>query len=571
MPSSNFNTSIVTCRIRAGGTPMPPCEVVSITVAREVNRIPSARIVLLDGNAAEQDFPLSGQPLLQPGKDIEILAGYDSQDKTIFKGIITRLRTRAKSSSNTELILDCSDKSVSLTEGRHSACHPRQSDSTVMKSLIQAAGLRAAVQTTTVTQEDLVQFNATDWDFIVTRAEANGMLVFVHDGEVAVKEPAILGIPSHEATFGTDLIEFEAQLEDTADKAKVSAETWDAATQKPERQGAGTKSRLQHGGARSPSELKCWIQAVKSRAGLARARGRARIQGAGGLLPGQLVTLGGIGKNFGKLHFVSGVEHEIADGNWTTEIQFGLASRWFHQRANVVEPPAAGLLPAVAGLQIGIVTKIAGDPRNEFRVQVRLPLVDAQGEGLWARVARLDAGAERGIVFLPEVGDEVVLGFLSNDPRDAIVLGMLHSSKKASPIAADEKNPSKGLTTRSKLQLLFDDEKKVITIATPAGNRFVLDEENKKITLTDQHKNSVALSETGILLTGQNHTVELGSSGVTVKSQSDIVLKATGNITLEGVNVEAKANAQFKAIGQTGAEVSTSGIAILKGSLVQIN
>jgi Rhs element Vgr protein len=570
---NQVSTGLVTSRVRAGGTPLPDqFGVRGITVAREVNRIPSARIVLLDGDPSEGDFPASAHALLQPGKDIEILAGYDSKDKTIFKGVVTGLRIRATRRGSPELIVECRDKCVSLTTGRKSSSHTGQTDSDVIKALLQNAGLTAKVESSALQQEELVQFNSTDWDYIALRAEANGLLLFVHDGEVAVKEPKTTAAPTATFTYGEDILDFEAQLEDTAGSYDVRAETWNAVTQKPELQGTGTQSHLQHGGSRSASELKSWVKAAKSRAMLARKRGRARVQGTATLLPGQMVGLTGVGKTFNGDFFVSAIEHEIVDGNWSTEVQFGLASRWFYQRADVMQPPAAGLLPAVAGLQIGLVTKIDGDPQNEFRVQVKLPLVETKGDGLWARMARFDAGAERGVVFVPEVGDEVVLGFLQGDPRDAIILGMLHSSKNAPPIAAEEKNMLKGITTRSKLKLLFDDEKKLLTIATPAGNSIVLDEENKKLTITDQNKNSIAMSDAGILLTGKEHTVELGSSGVAVTSNGDIFLKAThGNVTIQGLNIEAKASTQFKATGGAGAEVSTSAIAILKGSLVQIN
>jgi uncharacterized protein involved in type VI secretion and phage assembly len=80
----------------------------------------------------------------------------------------------------------------------------------------------------------------------------------------------------------------------------------------------------------------------------------------------------------------------------------------------------------VQGLQFGLVTQIENDPDGEFRIQVRLPVIDLQSPGIWARVATLDAGQDRGTFFLPEIDDEVIVGFVNDDPRDAVVLGMLH-------------------------------------------------------------------------------------------------------------------------------------------------
>ena len=83
-------------------------------------------------------------------------------------------------------------------------------------------------------------------------------------------------------------------------------------------------------------------------------------------------------------------------------------------------------------------------PDGEDRVQVRVPVINSQDDGLWARVATLDAGENRGSFFRPEIGDEVVLGFLNDDPRDPIILGMLNSSAKPAPITASIRLSRKG-------------------------------------------------------------------------------------------------------------------------------
>ena len=77
---------------------------------------------------------------------------------------------------------------------------------------------------------------------------------------------------------------------------------------------------------------------------------------------------------------------------------------------------------------------------GNHRIQVRLPFVaqtptGTQSEGIWARLSTLYAGDKRGFVFRPEIGDEVIVGFINNDPNDAIVLGATHSNKYPAPEA----------------------------------------------------------------------------------------------------------------------------------------
>ena len=149
----------------------------------------------------------------------------------------------------------------------------------------------------------------------------------------------------------------------------------------------------------------------------------------------------------------------------------------------------------------------------------------------------------------------MIIGFVNDDPRDPVVLGMLNSSAKPAPVEAADDNHEKGFVTRSEMKLMFNDDKKSITIETPAGKSIVIDEDAGTIVIEDENSNKM----------------ELSSDGIVIDSSKDLILKAAGDVTIEGVNVSAKANAQFKAEGSAGAEMSTSAAAVVKGSVVQIN
>jgi uncharacterized protein involved in type VI secretion and phage assembly len=176
-------------------------------------------------------------------------------------------------------------------------------------------------------------------------------------------------------------------------------------------------------------------------------------------------------------------------------------------------------------------------------------------EGIWARFAAPDAGNERGIYFRPEIEDEVIVAFINEDPRDPVILGMLHSSSKPSPIEEKDDNHEKGIITRDKLKLLFDDDKKTISIETPNGNKILLTDDEGAILLEDENGNKISMN----------------ADGITIESSADLILKASGDISLEGTNIEIKATAEFKAEGSAGAEVSSGGMTAISGSLVQIN
>ncbi len=245
----------------------------------------------------------------------------------------------------------------------------------------------------------------------------------------------------------------------------------------------------------------------------------------------------------------------MTQGNWTTSVQFGLPSTWFSQQQNFNALPAAGMLPAINGLQIGVVTQLEQDPENEFRIKVRIPIISNDEDGIWAHQAKSYAGNEYGFCFAPEIGDEVVVGFLNEDPRKPVVLGVLHSSGKASPLSLADDNFQKGIVSKNGLKIIWDDEKKIISITTPGGHQIKLDDDAKKISMADSHQNKIEMSD----------------QGITLQSSKNIKLSAQQHVEVEGINVQCKASGKFAAEGNAGAEVKTSSIAVLKGSLVQIN
>ena len=419
--------------------------------------------------------------------------------------------------------------------------------------------------------------DATDWDFIIMRMESNG-LICVADGEgFRAFEPTVDDEPVATLSFGANVIEFDANIDACRQFGAVTTRSWNPAGQElavsegadPSWTTAGNfeagdlassvgaaSQELRHSGTLTPEELQGWSDAVLLRSRMAMIRGRARVQGFAAAKPGAVVELAGFGDRFNGPSWISAVRHEIGGGNWLTDIEFGMPEEWHAERYIAARPPANGLLPPVSGLHTGIVTALAGDPEGEARIRVKIPSVDLEGEGVWARVGTLDAGASRGTFFLPEINDEVVVGFLNDDPRHPVVLGMLHSSAHAPPEEASDDNHIKGFYSRTGMRLQFDDETKKVTIDTPSGHVFVLDDDAGEVSVTDSSGNKMVMS----------------SSGISIESASDLMLKASGNVTLEGgANVDVKAGAQLKSEGSAGAEISSSGVTVVKGSLVQIN
>ena len=557
--------------------------VLSLSISRELNRIPTATIQLRDGEASKSTFKASNSDHFIPGKEIEIQLGYRSSKQSVFKGIVVKHAIRIRRDGSL-LNLECRDKAVKMSSAVKSRYFEGKKDSDIMEEIIGSYQLQKDVSATKPDLKELTQFDCTDWDFLLCRAEANGQVVIVEDGKVTVTPPATGSEPVVTVRYGATLLELDAEIDARRQSPGISASSWSAAGQDllvadaaepPKKPAAGNLSaeelagviggkphELKHGGKLTQPELQAWADATLLRERLAKVRGRARFQGFAGVAPGKIIEVTGIGERFeGKL-YVSGVRHTVVNGNWETDVQFGLNSERFVETYNLRPLPAAGLIPAVSGLHVGVVTALEKDPEGEHRIKVRLPVVSKVAEGIWARLATLDAGEQRGTFIRPEPGDEVVVGFLGDDPRHPVVLGMVHSSANPPPEAGSDKNHRKGYVSRSKMRLIFDDQKKSVVLDTEAGNRLQLSESEKGITLTDQNGNKIILNK----------------EGIKIESTKDLTIKAGKDIKIEGNKIEVTAHSTLKVAAAASAELSGASTSIkgsastvVQGGIVRIN
>ncbi len=216
----------------------------------------------------------------------------------------------------------------------------------------------------------------------------------------------------------------------------------------------------------------------------------------------------------------------------------------------------------VQGLLVGTAIQLANDPENNNRILIKVNYANKAASELWCRVASLDAGDNRGVVFLPEIGDEVILGFIHGDPHQPVVLGMLQSKGDRPPIPANDNNAIKGFTSRNQMHFLFNDENKSITIDTPAGNRILLDEEGKKIEIHDQNNNKMTLNPQGIQIESPKN--------ISIKAGMNLTLNAGSSITIGGSTITVKANGDVS-IESATAKIKSSGTTEITGAIVKLN
>ena len=577
----------ISYEISLGGSKMDSSyEILSISIDKEVNRIPTAKILLKDGDAALGSFEISNKEDFLPGKEIEIKLGFDSDNKQAFKGIITKQQVKVKENGNTQLQIECKDAVMRMTLGRKSKYYLDQKDSEVMDSIISAyADLKSDVEATTLKHKELIQHHLSDWDFIALRSEANGQLLFVNDAELKIESPKTDTDPVLQVTYGSSIMEFEAEMDLRSQWSKVEAHSWDY-----KNQGLFTaevdeatgftqlgnvnssdlasankleKFLLHHSGNLLEQELKAWAEGAMLRSRLAKVRGRARFTGFAEIKPGDMVKIAGVSDRFNGKAFVTAVRQEVGDGTWYTNIQFGLdPARYSSIYQDIDDFSAAGLLGSIQGLQIGKVLQLENDPDGEDRILVKIPIIENNSNGTWVRVACLDAGSDRGTFFRPEIDDEIIVGFINNDPRHAIMLGMLNSSAKPAPLKGADANDEKGIFTRSNMRVHFNDATKTINIDTPAGNSIILDEDGKKIEIKDQNSNKITMDSNGIIMESPKN--------IEINAGAELKISAGTKMEIKGKTMTLKSDTNVN-INSAMTKINSDGVTEIKGSLVKIN
>jgi uncharacterized protein involved in type VI secretion and phage assembly len=182
------------------------------------------------------------------------------------------------------------------------------------------------------------------------------------------------------------------------------------------------------------------------------------------------------------------------------------------------------------GVYPALVTDL-NDPDGQGRVKVRLPWspdADSSSYEVWARVAMLMAGNNRGTWFIPDTNDEVLVSFEAGNVRRPYVVGSLWNGSDTPPESMDSAgdNNLKTILSRTGIRMTMDDTDGAVklTFETPGGNSILLDDGGSFIEVEDSNGNSIKLEAAGITITAASKvtvnasTVEVSASMVTVNA-----------------------------------------------------
>ena len=495
------------------------------------------------------------------GKKIEIFYGERSRFK-LLAGKIASLEPDLEVTHPTLLVRGY-DLSHKLYRGRHRRSFNQVTDSDLVKKLMSEAGLRAGkIDDTTEVHEYIFQNNQTNAEFLLERARCLGYELWVDEDALNFRKPSPNGQAVNLA-WGEELISFRPRLSTVEQINEVEVRGWDPRQKRAvvgrasNGNGAPQIGVSQPGAAigkqtwgeakfaivdqfvRSPAEADALAQAALDEMASVFVEAEGSCVANGDIVPGRQIKIDGVGTRFNGTYYVTQVVHEWTSGSamLTHFTVSGRRDRGLWSILQDSKPKPVGL----QGMVIGVVTNNK-DPDELGRVRVKFPWLSDDDESAWARIVAPMAGNGRGMFYLPEVDDEVLVGFEHGDIHRPFIMGALWNGKDKLPMNAAQAVGGDGKVNK---RILKSRSGHTITLDDTSGG--------EEITIVDK--------------TGSNKIVfHSPDNSMQIKVQGDLTIEAQGKITLKGMTgVEMSSQADMKIKGQTGVDVSSQAQLTLSG------
>ncbi len=269
-----------------------------------------------------------------------------------------------------------------------------------------------------------------------------------------------------------------------------------------------------------------------------------------------------------------------------TEVEHSYSARGFETRFTAGDRRPTGLVDTLTngkkssfrrdGLVIGVVTQVGNSQGSPGDVKIKYPGLDEQLESNWARMLSVGGGNNKGVTFMPEVNDEVVVGFENGDPRRPLIIGALFNGKDAQPgfVMSGGQVGSRQITSRLGHVVEFGDgttpETQYISLALAGGQSSVKMSKKEFVATVPQG--------TPLSISAGSATFKIGTDGSITIQGSKITLKADTDVEISGLNVTTKASVKNSASGtmvelkaNAQLDLSSTGPAMLKGNPVLVN
>jgi uncharacterized protein involved in type VI secretion and phage assembly len=494
-------------------------------------------------------FELFDKGTFTLGTRIEIAFRAEADPVVVTAGEITAITVEPGPSGRHELVLTGFDLTHRLARVPKSRSFQRTTDADIASRIAGEYGLEPDVDGTGEVHDYVLQAGETDYAFLRRRAGHIGYDFWISERRFCFKKAARFAGTPPTLRYGENLSTFTARFSaaercdevhirgwDQLGKKAISgrAANGDLGTDAPAAQHLADDARRAFGTVkRNAGQFPTVDQAEADRLAsslLLRASGevavlRGEAVGDPAIGAGAKVRIEGIGSQLTGSWQVTGVEHLYGAGRPYIS-RFVCGGKEPGGLADLTGPvPAGGDRRGWGGLVVGIVTN-NDDPEKLGRVRVQFPTLSAEDESTWARLVTPGGGKARGMQWLPEVDDEVLVGFELDDHARPVVIGGLWNRQDTPPkadAASGGKVRERVMASRSDSRLTFDDETPSVQLALGGSPCLV------------------KLAEPESNVTGDQKLV---------LTATEVEIKATQKLTLTGAQVEISTQGPLTASGQ---------------------
>ena len=438
-------------------------------------------------------------------------------------------------------------------------------DSEIASRIASEMQLQASIEETPARTSARVQDNKTNLAFLQELAQENGYFAWVDSGTLYFKSKPPERPDTIRLEWGKTLLSFSPRLSTAGLVNEVLVQGWDpiqkkrflATVKRDERAAGVAKNGLKQiskgSGGRSQRvvsnasvsnlrEAEVLAESVLRSQQVTTVTGRGSCLGDPSLRVGAKLELSGIGRFEGS-YLATTVTHTVGENGYQTSFEVNSdAGKSAPDFPDVRGSSGDRDRRGAGGVVVGLVLDNR-DPDGLGRVKINLPGASEEEIGHWARIAAPMAGAGRGMFFLPEKDDEVLVAFEQGNSARPYVLGALWNGK--------DKPPESNTDGRNNLRLIKSRSGHLVRLDDSIGA--------EKIEIIDKSgANSI--------------TIDTSTNSITIKSAQDVSIEAPlGKISLSARSVEMKSTADTKVEAQATMDLQANAIMTIKGQLVNIN
>jgi uncharacterized protein involved in type VI secretion and phage assembly len=179
------------------------------------------------------------------------------------------------------------------------------------------------------------------------------------------------------------------------------------------------------------------------------------------------------------------------------------------------------------------------DNSGQGRVKVSFPWHSQPQESYWARVATPMAGKKRGIYFIPEVNDEVLVAFERGDLRFPYVVGSLWNGPDPAPLDnADGRNDIRVIHSRADHKITINDSSGTPSIRIEIANGQYVTLTNDMVEMADKNGNKFTMQATGAMTLEAVASITLKAPQISIEASGTMTVKSGGTMTVQGALVQ---------------------------------